>query len=77
MVFNLDNRHEELTDVGHKCREVLLRMKQEIENFDPDADYSEDQIIMLSLQIMSSVMPAIDRAMEAIQEELEDLEDPE
>ena len=75
MIFNLDGRREEMTDVGHKCREVLLRMKQEIENFDPDADYSEDQIVILSLQIMSSVMPAIDRAMEAMQEAQD--EDPE
>lgn len=75
MVFNLDNRHEELTDVGKRCKEVLLRMKQEIENFDPDADYSEDQIVILSLQIMSSVMPAIDDAMTAMQEPQE--EDPE
>ena len=54
---------EQYNGVEKACYEVLVRIKEAIEVFDPNADYSGDQVMLLSLQVTSEIMPPMEAAM--------------
>ena len=59
---------EQYNSVEKACYEVLIRIKEAIEVFDPNADYSGDQVMLLSLQVTSEIMAPMEAAMVEMQE---------
>jgi hypothetical protein len=47
-------------------REALAAMKKYADIFDPDADYSDEQIMIIAAQILGGIMPSIETAIEAL-----------
>lgn len=50
----------------YRTRQALVAMKTHTDIFDPHADYSDDQVMLIAAQILGGMMPAIETAMEAL-----------
>lgn len=48
-------------------REALDELKEAISVYDPNADYSEDQVLMIAMQVLSQAAPSVNTAIEALE----------
>lgn len=50
----------------YRTRQALVAMKKYTDIFDPDADYSDEQVMLVAAQILGGIMPSIETAIEAL-----------
>lgn len=53
-------------EAAQMTREALAAMKKHVDIFDPDADYSDEQVMLVAAQILGGIMPSIETAIEAL-----------
>lgn len=53
-------------EAAMRTREALAAMKKYTDLFDPDADYSDEQIMLIAGQILGGIAPSIETAIAAL-----------
>lgn len=50
----------------YRTRQALTTMRELTDLFDPNADYSDEQVLLIAAQILGGIAPSVNLAIEAL-----------